>query len=257
MEDKIYANIRDALYYNLDERPPYNRISFDRYPPVDMRKQKEPSKEADFCKAYKLAIGRFGFVMGDIPGHGNFGNSIETAVSMILAFDRAVNNNIDRPHANIIMDEVNQIIREYPDHYPHFFYPTLFSVYDISSKKLEIVNAGHIPPIITNAVEARIIREETQNCLLVGEEPYLQQEVKLSVGEKYVVFTDGIVEPSPGEGENQSIERNLESICNEMPSLAHLETSSFNEALFKKVKEIRGIERFQDDATIGTLSVLS
>ena len=258
MVDKILERINDGLFHNLDSRPPYDRIHFERYPKIIHTTCRETALEGDFCKTYKMSGEKFGFVVGDVPGHKNDPGVTMSSIYMKLVFDKVVNNNIDRPNAYNIMNDANKLILNLPKLFPDGFYPTVFSVYDLNTRELEIVKAGHPSPIRVNVKLASTVGGRPQTALGLLKEKYQSTKIKLDIGDRYYVFTDGLHEAGASKSKEKIewINKAEKELCKHLHNTRNMEIYQSLEEIVKKVKEENRIDYFEDDVTIAAFAVL-
>jgi phosphoserine phosphatase RsbU/P len=132
------------------------------------------------------------------------------------------------------------------------FVTLFYGVIDARNYELRYTNAGHLPPILANA-DGKISQLENSGALL-GVFPdwkYEDSKVALRVGDRLLLFTDGITEASTsdeqefGEGRlSQLLRDNLEKSASELKRLLLGSVTDFCEA------------HFHDDATLIAISVI-
>jgi sigma-B regulation protein RsbU (phosphoserine phosphatase) len=112
---------------------------------------------------------------------------------------------------------------------------------------LKIVNAGHEPVLVLRAGSAKVEATSSHN-LVLGINPNVQfvlEEIMLAVGDRVVVYTDGLTEATNARGELFTIDRLKES----MLSHRDLGAQAFADSLFEAVKTYAGHD-MRDDATV-------
>ena len=125
---------------------------------------------------------------------------------------------------------------------------TLFlAEYDIKTRKLQYINAGHNPPVMYNDKGFKLL--ET-GCTILGmfeELPSIEAgEEIIDEGTTLVNYTDGLTDLENEEGFNFTIERLLEFIkTNREYSMA-----VFNNLLLKTIMDFKGNREFVDDISI-------
>jgi len=80
-----------------------------------------------------------------------------------------------------------------------FFYATI----DTTAMRLRWCNAGHNAPMLVRA-DGSIVRLAEGGpafSRLFREDPYIEQEIAIQDGDRFVLFTDGVSEASGGDGE--------------------------------------------------------
>ena len=181
------------------------------------------------------------FCVGDISGKG-------MAAALLMAnFQANLRSLINAPgpldnFIEILNDKVNQIT-----HGEKFI--TLFlGIYNLETRELLYVNAGHNPSLLYNGGE-KIVQLELGSTLLGMFEklPFVNVgQVKLNPGAVIINYTDGLVDFENEEGEFFDIDRVLDFFMKNK-SLPMVE---FNEKLMAYVEDYKGESVFTDDITI-------
>jgi len=133
-------------------------------------------------------------------------------------------------------------------------YATMFyGEYDLSTRSLRYINAGHCPPILISAAgEVTVLRDGNLPIGLFSEMVYQELRITLSRGCAIVVYSDGLIDALNLKGEEFGEERLL-SCCRLLPKGATAE--SICRSLSQHVSEwSAGAEQF-DDTTIFVLAV--
>jgi phosphoserine phosphatase RsbU/P len=126
------------------------------------------------------------------------------------------------------------------------FTTAVLTEYDLATRRLAYVNAGHNSPVIRRA-NASTERLESA-ALPLGitlEATFPSAEVTLHPGDTLVLFTDGVVEAFNAAGEEFSDNRWL-NIIRGLPNLNAQQTLQF---LMKSVEDFVGATRQSDDIT--------
>ncbi|WP_159943527.1 MULTISPECIES: SpoIIE family protein phosphatase [unclassified Nocardiopsis] len=162
----------------------------------------------DFYDAIPLSAGRVGLVIGDVEGRGPHAAAVMGQLRAALrAFAQA-----DREPADILR-ELDEWVRQLgqDDGNGGTWIPSvscLYMVYDAWSRELSYANAGHAPPLlVTSDSVEKLDLEVTDRMLGVrakggsGEDVvYHQADLTLPLGATLVMYTDGLVDRSTGEG---------------------------------------------------------
>jgi sigma-B regulation protein RsbU (phosphoserine phosphatase) len=86
-----------------------------------------------------------------------------------------------------------------------------------SRRTLRLVNAGHPPPIvISRDGESKLIRAEGDPLGVFGSVVFQKQEVELRPGDRFYLYTDGLIEDQrlPAAGRSLGLERLANSCGN-------------------------------------------
>ncbi len=145
-----------------------------------------------------------------------------------------------------IARHVNQVVCEDFDDTDYFITLAVGTVH-VESGRLNIVNAGHEPPLILRN-GASGVEVLGRHGIVLGVDPnarYEPQETTLHNGDRAVIYTDGLTEASNESGELFTAERLKETFLEHR----YLDAQELADALFDAVKTYAG-DNMRDDATI-------
>jgi sigma-B regulation protein RsbU (phosphoserine phosphatase) len=130
---------------------------------------------------------------------------------------------------------------------------TLFIArYNIITRKLKYINAGHNHPVLSNGKEARFLSTGCTGIGMVDVIPAIEEEeVFVPPNSTLVSYTDGLVEVENDKNDPFSLE-NLTDVINRYHNMPMKE---LNERLFKAVEEHKGDNPFMDDTAILSLRI--
>lgn len=201
----------------------------------------EPAGEVggDFYDAVQLDAQRTWLCVGDVAGKGV---SAALLMANVLALARSAALASFSPAA--VCAAINQELstRIAAGRFVTFFH----GVYDASQRQLVYSNAGHCAPMLVR--KDGTVAWLTQGGAVLGVFPgcsYQQGAVRLSDGDRLVVFTDGITEGRNAE-DDEFTEARLSELAVEHRSLT-------GAALCRKIVEAAKTfcgGRFEDDATL-------
>ncbi|MFI6250761.1 SpoIIE family protein phosphatase [Streptomyces sp. NPDC051016] len=142
----------------------------------------------DWFDSVKLPGARTALVVGDVMGHGlnsaAMMGQLRTAVQTMAA--------LDLPPAQLLrnLDDLAQRLGD------GYLATCLYAVYDPIESELHIANAGHIPPVLVRAVDARseLLDLPTGAPIGVGGVAFESLRVRVEPGDRLVMCTDGLVE---------------------------------------------------------------
>jgi phosphoserine phosphatase RsbU/P len=135
------------------------------------------------------------------------------------------------------------------DRFITFFYAVL----DIPSGLLRYTNAGHPAPLVIRGDGTHAALCDGGGVLGVFEgAEFCSGEIQLSIADRVVLFTDGLLEAHDNDGEEFGSKRILE----EGLTLRHSDAASVLDGIFARVREFGG-RVFEDDATLLVLAVSS
>ena len=194
----------------------------------------------DYYDFLQLEDGTLGIAVGDVSGKG-------IAAALLMATLRASlrGQAMAGVHdLSALMHNVNRLVYEAStsNRYATFFY----AEYELSSRCMRFVNAGHNPPVILRG--DRVIRLEACGPV-VGLLPgalYRQDECRLQPGDIFIAFTDGISEAMNERDEEWEEERFIAAARR----AAGLKATQIIDAIFREADAFTGPARQYDDMTL-------
>jgi sigma-B regulation protein RsbU (phosphoserine phosphatase) len=176
-------------------------------PGYDISAYNFPTEEVsgDYYDWVKIYDDEIGFVIADVSGKG-----VPAAIlmSFLRASLRAATHIGYAP--NISMAKVNYLLWESIER--NQFVTAFYGILDASNGLLAYSNAGHNPPLLLNASEARFIEYGEQPLGMFPETRYHQHHLRLRAGDVLVLYTDGVTEASNPEGVEFGRERLAEAV---------------------------------------------
>ncbi len=123
--------------------------------------------------------------------------------------------------------------------------------YNLKTRVLEYVNAGHPPPVLFQNGKAEDLVRLDKGTTIIGafkELPKLQlgKVENLASDSKLIIFTDGLTDLENQNGEFFEEENIIDFISKQNTT----SSSSFNEALLNDINEFRGETVFTDDISV-------
>ena len=156
---------------------------------------------------YYIRDNKLLFCVGDVSGKG-----VPAALLMAIAHSlfRMLSARDDRPEQ--IMEALNTAIS---DNNPDIMFITMFlGIMDLSTGEIRYCNAGHNPPIVIRNGHAEFL--DTEPSLLLGVDPaaqYSANELTLSPGDTFFLYTDGLTEAENIQKELFGERRPLETVA--------------------------------------------
>ncbi len=143
----------------------------------------------DFYDVFAIGEGKIGIVMGDVVGKGLLAAGRVAAVRHTIRSYAFLN---DRPSE--IMRQVNSALtREIVSESDMF--TAFLAVLDTRCNSVAYTNAGHEPPVFRQADGSiQSLSEGGPMFLGMGEQTYIEGNLKLADGDMLVMVTDGITE---------------------------------------------------------------
>ena len=166
--------------------PPFpEHREFDIYATMD------PAKEVggDFYDFYMVGENKLAFIVADVSGKG-----VPAALFMVIAKTLLKNYTQMDLELKTVFETVNRLLCDGND--AGLFVTAWMGVLDIVSGTLTYVNAGHNPPLLKHADgQFEYLRERTGFILAGMEETkYRQNTLKISPGDRLLLYTDGVTE---------------------------------------------------------------
>jgi sigma-B regulation protein RsbU (phosphoserine phosphatase) len=168
----------------------------------------------DYYDLIELPENRWGILIADAEGH-----SAPAAVLMAMtcALFRAYPDSADDP--SVVLKYLNEHLCKVAE--PSFM-TALFAVYDATRQTMRIARAGHPLPMIYRASENKAFELDCPGVYPLGIEPYEihipTTEVKLSSGDRFLVYTDGLSERFDAEGNSYGEARLLMPLAVDNPN---------------------------------------
>lgn len=197
----------------------------------------------DYIDLFPINERRLVFGLGDASG-----KSLSAALNalMLRYLVRGLVRVLGSQELESITGHTNGVVAEDLRDGDHFITFVIGAI-DASSGLLRIVNAGHEPPLVLRAGASSVETLSSQNLVLGvnADVRFIPEETTLGIGDRAVIYTDGLTEATNKRGELFTIERLKETI------LAHrdLGAQKLSETLFDTVKTYAGQE-MRDDATV-------
>jgi sigma-B regulation protein RsbU (phosphoserine phosphatase) len=167
--------------------PPFpGRINeFDLYAMV------HPAKEVggDFYDFFFIDDDHFAVIVADVSGKG-----IPAALFMAITATLARNHLRAQEAAEISLENVNRELCR--NNMADMFVTLWLGLLEISSGRLEYVNAGHNPPLIKSRGGSATFLVSPPDLVLAGADDtiYRRRETRLAEGDTLFLYTDGITE---------------------------------------------------------------
>ncbi|MDA8035443.1 MAG: fused response regulator/phosphatase [Actinomycetota bacterium] len=182
----------------------------------------------DFFEVVELPGGRVGVAIGDVQGH-----SLDAAAVMAGLRHWVLAYALEGHRPASVLTRVNRLLLR---NHPELIATACYGELDLSTGRLVLANAGHVPPIVSDGGGARFL---WARGVLLGVEgpPAVELDMVLADGTTMVWVTDGLVERR-GEALGAGLERlrsavaagagpevRLEQLCDRLVRLAGAPTT--------------------------------
>jgi serine phosphatase RsbU (regulator of sigma subunit) len=195
----------------------------------------EPAKEVagDFYDFFFIDEQHFCFIISDVSGKGVPSALFMVITKTLLQAEAQRNYPLHQVVAN-----VNNALSKNND--TAMFATTFVGILDVNTGDLQIVNAGHNPPIIGNDIDGYNYISVDQNIALgiFDNFKFKRNQIKINKGDKILLYTDGITEAFNEAGEQFSEGRLLE--------IMNMSKSETSEQLVMNIRQ--EIKKFVKDA---------
>ncbi len=162
-----------------------------------------PLEEAggDFYDVMALSDDVYGYFVADVSGHGASAAFLTSAVKALL---RQYSNPLFSPED--AMRGVDAVMRQIlgDEQYLTACYARL----NRARKRLTVVSAGHPPLVaVSRSGVAQTVEMDTDPLGIFGALTLQKKEIRVSPGDRFFMFSDGLIESSPGAPRRQGLER--------------------------------------------------
>jgi sigma-B regulation protein RsbU (phosphoserine phosphatase) len=200
----------------------------------------------DYYDFLQLADGRLGIAIGDVSGKG-----IAAALLMASLQASLRGQTMAGVHdLSALMTNVNRLVYEAStsNRYATFFY----GEYDLTSRVLTYVNAGHNAPIILRGDEVLHLETGGPVVGLLPGAAYAQGSVELQPGDIFIGYTDGISE-APNEADEEWEEDRFIAAARQA---SNENAASMIQSIFRSADAFTGAAKQFDDMTLLIVKLL-
>lgn len=200
----------------------------------------------DYFDQLMLDGGRMAIAMGDVNGHG-----ISSALMMSLAKSCLHTQVLSDPEVERVMGVLNRIF--FSSVKDRRFMTFLYGVVDTRRMELHFASAGHHLPLLLRQGEVTELALTPSYPLGVRYDTrFASKTCSLEAGDVLLLYTDGIIEATDGEGNEFGAER-LQSL---LSALGGGDAISIRDGLIQEFKAFTGDRPQEDDVTLLVLKVL-
>lgn len=220
-------------------------------PGVDFAWLYEPCDElaGDTLNVFRLDEKHVAFYLADVSGHGVPAALLSVTVSRVLSPTFQSADQLLRPAE--VARRVNGHFLTDDDHVQTQYFTLLYGVFDVVTRTLHHVCAGHCPPIHLPATGEAIQLEGSGPPIgWIPQAEYEDQLTTLQPGDRLCVYSDGLVEAPSADGEQFGEGRLIRRLneCRAAPLAASLHS------VVEEVRAWCGRNR-QDDISMVALEV--
>jgi len=146
----------------------------------------------DFVDYFRITDRYFGCYVADVSGHG----ASSAFVTVLL---KNFSRRLRREFQPSMLDNPGEVLtwlnRELLDQNMEKHVTLFFAIGDLQLNSLRFVNGGHYPPpILVNDAGASLLEQSGKPVGLFEDVAYTHRDVEFNVGDRLVVFSDGVFE---------------------------------------------------------------
>jgi len=197
----------------------------------------------DYYDFFPISDDEYIICIGDVSGKG-------IAAALLMANFQATLRAIasyNRFPLEYLVQELNKIV--FRNAKGEKFITFFIAEYNINTRELKYVNAGHNHPFITNGRKYQFLDKGTIGLGMFEELPFIESDtISLPKNTTLVLYTDGVVELENSEQEPFEIDRVIKVIHSFYP----LKTDDLNNLVFSKLEEWKGEAKYADDTAMFT-----
>ena len=204
----------------------------------------------DFFEFIQLPEGKIGFAQGDVSGHGVQAGLVMSMAKKILA----MNARHGQGPSDVLSSVNEELIHDLNG---KTFVSMTYGILDTLHKKISWARAGHNPSILYN-IHTKELRSLKPPGMVVGlRDTFLfrntlrEEEITLTSGDIFLVYTDGLTETANRQGEPFRQER-LEDV---IKAWGHLDVNVLLDRIMDSARSFRGGGPITDDITLVVIKV--
>ncbi|TWT62247.1 GAF domain-containing SpoIIE family protein phosphatase [Rubinisphaera italica] len=219
-------------------------------PNLELATYYEPSARAggDYYDFFPLQDGRLGIFIADVSGHGT-----PAAVVMAIMHTIAHTYTGSQELPSQFMTHINKHLCQNFTTRSGIFVTAFYAIYNPQDKSLAYASAGHNPPIHRRCGASPVSTLNRAGRIPLGistEITYDDATVKLSSGDRVVLYTDGIIEAFGTDDTQFGMDR-LGAIVGR----CDLNSTTIVDAVVKQLQEFTGTTSQTDDCTLVVMKV--
>jgi sigma-B regulation protein RsbU (phosphoserine phosphatase) len=173
------------------------------FPEANFAVYYRPLEEAggDFYDILPLGEGIFGYFVADISGHGVSAAFLTSGVKALL---RQYGGPVFSPEDT--MRGVNSVMGEMMGEEQYL--TACYARLNRQTRRLTVVGAGHPPLIVVSRKgAAQAVELESDPLGIFGTATLHRRDISVSAGDRFFLFSDGLIESTPGVGRREGLER--------------------------------------------------
>ena len=201
----------------------------------------------DYYDFVRVSDSKWAFIVGDVSGKGT---SAAFYMAELKGVFRALSSLTDSPAK--FLEHANRALANSME--KSVFISVVYGVLDLDTKEFTLARAGHCPVVAVNhSGDSRFLRTEGLGLGLdrgaLFTKVLEEETVKLTPGDVFVLYTDGVVESRNQAGEEFGYERLMEAVCRHHDK----PVSDLHAALLGDLNRFLGEKAYDDDMTLVVL----
>jgi sigma-B regulation protein RsbU (phosphoserine phosphatase) len=178
--------------------------------------------------------GRVGLVLADVAGKG-------TGAALLMSATRGMLRSLAEAQCSPgeVLTKLNRLLVE--DFPPARFVTMIYGVLDPADRTLTFSNAGHLPPLLVDHNETRLLDTEKGLPLGLSLGSFSESQVQIPKGSRLLFYSDGITEavnPADEEYGSGRLKQHM------------LRADASMEGILKEVRSFANGAGLHDDATV-------
>ena len=166
--------------------------SMPNVPGLDVAVHLQPAKRAggDYYDFFELPGGKLGVLIADASGHG-------APAAVLMAMTHSITHTLPDPvRPGALLTHLNAHLARRYTRPTGSFVTAFYAVFDPANGTLTYSSAGHTPPRLRRADGSLAVLNRAQRLPLgiKPDEVYPEQSIGLQLGDRVVLFTDGVIE---------------------------------------------------------------
>ncbi|WP_430812155.1 MULTISPECIES: PP2C family protein-serine/threonine phosphatase [unclassified Carboxylicivirga] len=206
-EMELASRIQNQLVPNKHQLPKTSKLDIHTY------YQPHMGVGGDYYDVFRLSRNTIGFCIADVSGKG-------ISAAMLMSNFQAVIRSLFSYSCNLkkLIHQLNARVNESAN--SEKFITLFIGRYNLITRRLSYVNAGHLPPLLYDARKQQLVHLE-KGCIGLGMLDFIpsieQGKVHIPKGSKLLAFTDGLVELDDGHQVESGAEEVEAVMNNDLP----------------------------------------
>lgn len=198
----------------------------------------------DFFDVVNMSNNRHGFLIADVSGHGIAASMISSMLKMSFM---TFSSEVEFPDEVLAM--INAQLSEVL--LPEYFISIFYGIYNSKTRMFYYADAGHPEMLLYKKKDNKIIKLKAGGNLINIEKKssYEYKSIKLDIGDKLLLFTDGLLEAKSQKSLEEFGTERLEKLFLESVTL---ENKNAVEKILSEVKKYSN-NKIYDDITIAII----